>query len=52
MYKRHLCIQDKTVALESVWRGLEVAYGYRAMDYLTKIYEHSNGPVVDNSTMG
>ena len=52
MYKCHLCIKDKTVTFERVWCELELAYGYRNMDSLTKIYERSNGPVVDHSTRG
>ena len=52
MYKRQLCIKDKTIALERVWRGLELEYGYRVKDSLTKIYERSNGSVVENSTRG
>ena len=52
MYKPHLHISDRTVLLKSVWHGLELAYGYRATDSLTKIYERSNGPVVENSTWG
>ena len=52
MYKRYLCIKNKTVALERVWRGLELAYGYREKDSMTEIYERSNGPVVESSTPG
>ena len=52
MYKRYLSIPDTSVVLDSIWRGLELAYGYRETDSMTKIYECSNGPVVENSTQG
>ena len=52
MYKRYLSIPDKSVALDSVWQGLELAYGYHETDSMTKIYERINGPIVENSTRG
>ena len=52
MYKDQLHMEDKTAALEIVWRTLEIAFGYRDTDSLTKIYERSNGPVVENTIKG
>jgi hypothetical protein len=52
MYKNQLYMEDKAAALEIVWRALEIAFGYRDTDSLTKIYERSNGPVVENTIKG
>ena len=46
IYKRYLFIQNKTVALEHVWRGLELAYGYRKKKPMTEIYERSGHPTI------
>ena len=52
MYKHYLSIPDKSDVLDSVWQGLELAYGYREIDSMTKIYKHCNGPVVNLSVGG
>ena len=52
MYKDQLHREDKTTALEIVWRALDITFGYRDADASTRIYERSNGHIVENSIKG
>ena len=52
MYNRYLCSLNKTLALEHVWRSLELAYGYCEKKPMTKIYDRSNCPSVESSSQG
>ena len=52
VYNRYLCSPNKTLALERVWRSLELAYGYREKNPMTEIYELSTRPSVESSSQG